>query len=450
MNQLAEQLYLTLTKLTDCRQLCVAYSGGVDSHVLLEALAEARNADSSLQISAIHIDHRIHENSAAWAKHCQKICAALKIPCQIETIDIQTFIARTQLDKKKKISLETAARHLRYEALKRLVPKGAALLTAHHADDQAETLLLQLLRGAGPKGLAAIPTHSMLGGTELLRPMLQFSRQEIFAEAKARKLQWIEDESNLDISFERNYLRQKIIPELKLKWPGMLKTLGRASANCYETYQLAEDLAKQDYEIVCINHEPKSESCILDGAKLTSLSAIRQRNVLRYWLEHLQLPMPSRIKLEEIQRALLPAARDAAPLVAWHGAEIRRYQNKLYAMSPLPPHDNTQIFPWQITAATTSFTLPNGLGILHASFSAQAPKTISISIHFRQGGERFRPRGNAHSRSLKHLMQEWSIPPWLRDRVPLIYIGDKLASVVNYAVSEEWPKDAEIVWVIKD
>lgn len=447
MSQLSEQIYLALTKLTERRHVVIAYSGGVDSHVLLEALAEARNFNSSLQISAIHINHGIHKNSAAWAEHCQKICAALKIPCHVESIDMQAFLARTQMEQKKKPSLETAARHLRYEALERLVPAGAALLTAHHANDQAETLLLQLLRGSGPKGLAAIPARSMLGNAELLRPMLAFSRQEILEAAKARALQWIEDESNLDLSFERNYLRQKIIPELKLKWPGMLKTLRRAAANCYETHQLAESLAAQDYEMVQesqVAHAAHALPVILDGTKFSTLSTIRQRNVLRYWLEQLGLPMPPRIKLEEIQRTLLPAARDASPLVTWSGAEIRRYQNRLYAMQPLPPHDATQIFSWHITNTTTSFTLPNGLGILRASFSALAPKIITI--RFRQGGERFRPRGSEHSHSLKNLMQEWGIPPWLRDRVPLIYIGNQLAVVVNYAVSEQWPKDGKVIW----
>lgn len=449
---LSEQIYSALRKLTSCRQIVVAYSGGVDSHVLLAALAKARDHDSSLHLSAIHINHGIHKEADAWAKHCQKISTALNVPCHIEKVNVPAFIAHSSNIQKKKPSLETAARHLRYEALERLMPQDAALLTAHHADDQAETLLLQLLRGSGPKGLAAIPAHSMLGRIELLRPLLTFSRQEILEFAKQRELQWIEDESNLDLSIERNYLRQKIIPELKLKWPGMLKTLGRAATNCYETFQLTEVLAEQDYEIVAIKEGSQSchfnlcSSVTLDCSKLSSLAKIRQRNVLRYWLECLQLPIPSRVKLEEIQSAVLAAAPDASPLVSWHGAEIRRYQNKLYAMTPLSMHDVTQAFPWHITKGSPTFVLPNGLGTLHAEFKAPTnQQNIDVTIRFRQGGERIRPRGSKHSHSLKKLMQEWNIPSWVRDRIPLIYIGDHLAAVVNYAASIDWPEDVEVI-----
>lgn len=417
-----------LAQLTTRKKIYVAYSGGVDSHVLLHALVSLRAQclDSDLEITAIHIDHGIHPNSHKWAKHCQQVCQSLKVPCIVHSINVKEQL-------KKKESLEAIARQMRYEKFSQILPLDAALLTAHHADDQAETVMLQLLRGSGPKGLAAIPAKSQLGQVELLRPLLLFSREEILQYAAQHGLSWVEDVSNTDISIDRNYLRHKVMPLLKIEWRGVLKTLGRAAQNCAEASYLLEILANQDYAAVC-----GSVAQTLSISKLLNIGPERQRNVIRYWLQLQGLSLSSRIKLHEIQRTILNSASDRLPCVAWGGAEIRRYRDDLYAMTPLKPHDCSTILPWNLSSA---LTLPSNLGILKAKFNTLKVKAIldvsDITVRFRCVGGKCKPKGRK-THSLKNLFQEWGIPPWQRSRIPLIYQGDKLMVIVGHCICEGW------------
>ena len=296
-------------------------------------------------------------------------------------------------------------------------------MTAHHRDDQAETLLLQLLRGAGPHGLAAMPTTSRLGPGWLLRPLLEVDRSELLDYALEHGLHWIEDVSNADTRFDRNYLRQRILPLLRERWPAVGRNLARSARWCAETADWLDADADADLARVAAQRPDA-----LHIPALRALGEPRQRNALRRWLRRLGLPVPDSQQLRHILHDALTAARDRQPCIRWPGGEVRRYRDMLHALPPPPEHDARQTFIWRHeTNVYPPLDLP-GLGTLRlrATFGeglrAETLAGATLTIRFRQGGERFRPVGRHHGQELKKLLQEAGIPPWERDRLPLIYL----------------------------
>jgi tRNA(Ile)-lysidine synthase len=407
-------------------KIFIGYSGGLDSTVLLHLLTRICKEQPKLQLTAIHINHNLSLNAKKWTNHCKKVCKSLRVYCMVENVNAKIKI--------KDHSPEEIARKLRYETFAKKLPKNAILATAHQANDQAETLLLQLFRGAGPKGLAAMPEKMPFAKGWLLRPLLNFSREELLQYAKKYKLSWIEDESNTNIKFDRNFIRHKLIPIIKKNWPGIITTLNRAANHCASASELLEDLASEDFKKVvgAIKNTISIE-------KLKSLSLARQSNVLRFWLHTLKLTIPDTAKLNEIVRTAVNSRSDATPVIKWHGAEIRRFQNLLYAMQPLSPHNNKIVLPFNLKKP---LKLPNNMGTLQAKINKQF-KTDSkkiFTIRFRQGGEKLKIAKRKGTHKLKKLMQEWQIPPWLRDRIPLVYCGDKIIAVVGYYNTNNYEK----------
>lgn len=414
--------------LTGNNRIWVAFSGGVDSHVLLHLLAEARQ---NTQLQAIHIDHGLHADSAAWAVHCATVAADLDVPF--------TVIKVTVVDADNE-GVESAARTARYEAICNVIQAGDVVLTAQHQQDQAETLLLQLLRGAGPKGLAAMPTASVLGTGRLIRPLLYTSKADIVTYAKQHKLKWIDDPSNEDSRWDRNYLRHTLWPKLTERWPSTAKTLSRSATHCADASELLEILAEQDLARL----ERDKQSTSLPISALLSLPTKQCRNLLRHWCQWQGLPLPSTAQLQKIIEEVCLAAKDAAPLVEWQGVDVRRYQDTLYIAQPLPAHDNQQQY---VLTDRTPIELNQQQQFCWQEQSDQGLKMAKFEggwlLRFRQGGEKIQLAGRTHHSQLKHLMQEWKIPPWLRDRVPLIFDGDKLIAVVGYAVAEGYAASAD-------
>jgi tRNA(Ile)-lysidine synthase len=379
--------------------------------VLLHRLANPDYRDRTLM--AFHVDHGLQAAATAWGEHCAQVCRALNVPFRLLPIDARPAPGE---------SPEAAARRARYAALAAELGPDAALLTAHHRDDQAETLLLQLLRGAGPHGLAAMPAVSRLGQGWLLRPLLEVDRDELLAYARAHDLQWIEDASNQDIGFDRNYLRHRVLPLLRERWPAVNRTLARSARLCAETAAWLDEAAAADLAGVATDRPDR-----LAIPALQELSELHQRNVLRYWLRQLNLPIPDARQLQQILHDVLTAAADRNPCVHWPGAEIRRYRDGLYAMPPLRPHDARQRFIWRADAEGWSPLDMPGIGRLEwretmdGGLRAEALAGGLLIVQFRQGGERFRPMDRAHSQELKKLLQQAGIPPWERDRLPLVY-----------------------------
>ena len=413
-----------LEKLPLASHYVVAFSGGVDSHVLLHLLATQRDALSGT-LSAVHVDHQIQTGSGDWEVHCRAVCEDLEIPCHCLRVDGRP---------RRGESPEAAARSARYRALADWLPTAAVLLTAQHRDDQAETLLLQLLRGAGPKGLAAMPENSALGAGRLLRPLLDCSRAQIIDYARQQGLRWVEDPSNSDTRYARNLLRQRVLPELHQHWPGLSKTLARAAAHQADQAELADALAEQDH-VTCT--EAVTGNCLSVSA-LHSLSAARQRNLLRYWIHTQRLPAPTQVVLERIRTEMLTQRADASPCVEWPGAELHRYRDQLFVMPPLPAHDSSARHAWNGTDEVWLEQAGGALGVTPARGAGlrQSIAEFGLEIRFRQGGEQLQPAGRKHHHALKKLFQEWQVPDWERARIPLLYQHETLLAVAGYCVAE--------------
>lgn len=404
------------------KTLSIAYSGGLDSSVLLHVMAELR-PQFSANVAAIHVNHGLSKNANVWQQHCEQICARLNIPFQAFQVNAHPKTGE---------SPEAAARKARYQVFEKFVRENELLLTAHHQDDQAETLLLQLLRGAGVKGLAAMPTYKPFSNGHLLRPLLAITRKELVAYAQQHQLQWLDDESNADSRFNRNYLRHRLLPILQERWPMAGKVIARTAQHCAEAAELMTELAVNDREWVKGNL-PNA----LSISKLQTLSLARQRNLIRYWLASLHLSIPNAKHMEQVLRTVLNCAKDAVPKVTWAATEIRRYRDNLYALSTVTANTITEL-SW---IGCQPLTLPHHLGRLTCEFKlGQGIKKgwleQPLMIRFRKGGERCQPQGRSGSHPLKKCWQEWGVPPWQRDKVPLLYAGENLLAVIGYCICE--------------
>ncbi len=409
-----------LAELQDDRpqRYLVAFSGGIDSTVLLHALAASFD-DHQTQIVAIHINHGLHEDAPAWETHCRAAAAAL---------DVQFDSRPVEVDAKSGLGLEASARQARYDAFRDIVESGDWLLSAHHEDDQAETLLLNLMRGSGLAGLAGIGAVQRFGDGMLARPLLGESGDSIKAYAEQHELHWIDDPSNLDTRFDRNFLRREIVPALAERWPGVVQRLAKSAELASEGSSLLNDLAQLDLANIATGTKP--DKLDIDGLK--SLSEKRQRNLLRYAARQCGLPLPPATRLYQVTQELIPARGDAQPLVVWPGAEIRRYRDKLYLLAEVPDVDAPE--SGKLTADGDWLDLGVGGGQMRLEAGVDGGIDCDaveggLALRFRQGGEEFCPVGRKRSHKLKKLLQEDGVVPWMRQRIPLLYSGECLVAV---------------------
>ncbi len=425
------QLAARLEQFPAVRRYWVAYSGGCDSHVLLHALVALRSRLVGVTLCALHVNHELHPQASAWSAHCQAVCDALEVPLTQISVDARGV---------KGESPEAAARAARYRAFAGILEKDDGLLLAHHRDDQAETLLLQLLRGGGPRGLAGMPQWRKFAAGWLGRPLLAFSRQSLCDYARAEGLQWIDDPSNFDTEFDRNYLRQTILPMLRQRWPSVGATLARAAGHQAEAAALLTQVAERDWQ----RCRGESRDTLRITPFMRLLKAERQ-NLLRYWINDINgLQVPDSRRLTRIQTELIPAAADAQPSIRWPGGEVRRYAGQLYLLRAAPNASSGPLV-WDLKQ---TLPLHNGQQLLMKRKTGQGLKASlsgapNLTIRFRQGGERCRPAGRGHRHRLKKLMQEWQVPPWQRDSVPLLYVGEEIAAVVGYCVCEPYQAEAD-------
>jgi tRNA(Ile)-lysidine synthase len=310
---------------------------------------------------------------------------------------------------------------------------GDLLLTAQHQDDQAETLLLQLLRGSGPGGLAAMPRLNRFGPGWLARPLLEFSRTELEVHARALGLNWVEDPSNRDLRFDRNYLRHRVMPLLRQRWPAAAATIARSARLSGELQELVDEQAAQD-----LIDSQGTFPGTLSITSMRMLSSARVRSLLRHWVKRRGGSMPGYRQLRRIEQECLAGRRDARPLVHWAEMEVRRFRDDLFLLKSMPPHDAAVVIPW---SGLQPLCLPAGLGKLvlepaEAGLSRSLWLQTRVEVRFRLGGERCVPLGLTQHRSLKKLFQEWAIPPWQRDRIPLIYLDGRLAVIPGRMICE--------------
>ncbi len=407
----------------------VALSGGLDSVSLLHAL-HAIVQELDAPVEAVHVNHGLHGDALEWEHFCEALCASLDIPLVSLQLELQPLPG---------LSLEALAREARYSIIAEQLNQGDMLLTAHHADDQAETLLLQLLRGAGVQGLASMPLLREWKAGWLARPLLNFSRAELEDWAQTRGLRWREDPSNLDTDIRRNFLRHEIIPLLREQWPSLNATLGRSARHCAEAARILRETGEEDLMLILDLARPWR----LPLQGLRALSPERGKNLLRYWMGSHNLPLPPDRILFRVWKELIPAREDATPLVTWEGGQLRRYRGQLYLMPSLPTApDADLVLEWD---GRQSLQLPAGLGSLHV---AEVPSWLEagVRVRFRQEGMKCRPAGRAGERSFKRLCQDLHIPPWLRPRMPLLVRDGKLLAVADYCLCDPLPAHNLLRW----
>lgn len=402
--------------------LYLGLSGGLDSTVLLDLLLRALPGHRP---GVIHINHGLMDASDRWQEHCARVCRQRGV----------TFIPRKVTVAAAGDGIEQAARQARYAVFSEVLGSGDLLFLGHHGDDQVETLLYRLLRGSGPGGLAGMPASRALGAGSLVRPLLHCSRAELERYAGHRQLSWIEDDSNASLDFDRNYLRHQVVPVLAGRWPDYRQRLLRSASACASADTLAAEVADDDLAAMSEQEEIRGWSLALDA--LLALSPVRQKNLLRHWIATRGLPVPGHRVLAAVMTDLLPARRDAVPKISWCGGELRRFGQRLYLLPPWPEgHRPDAVIPW---CGGDSLVLPDG-----AILSIKPVRGEGISfrqgntleVRFRRGGERCKPVGRAGTAPLKKLFQEYRVPPWLRDRIPLVYCNGELAAVAGCFVCQ--------------
>lgn len=400
--------------------LLVAFSGGLDSGVLLHLLAHSARARAR-GLRAVHVDHGIHPESSAWAAHCRRLAGNVGVPLRVCRVDVAQRGGE---------GLEGNARHARHAAIQAAMGDGEIVAFAHHRDDQAETVLLKLLRSAGPEGLGAMRDLRRFGPGLAWRPLLERPRAALEAYARHHGLPWIEDPSNADGGIERNFLRQEVMPLLARRWPDAVDRLAQSATWLRATAAYID--AEVDRALPgVLGADPGT----LDIRCWLALPDALRDPLLRRWLRGLGLPGPSRHQSAELERQLARAAADRLPCLHWPGVELRRYRGLLHAMTPLvdPP------LGWSAPFRGDALRLPAGLGVLRLVDRHGAPVRLAEpwQAHFSHAGGQLRLVPEGPTRELRKLFQEAGVPPWQRGRLPRLSLDGRLLAVGNRWLSAE-------------
>lgn len=466
MSTVIESEVLKLLSKYPNKLLVLAYSGGVDSQVLLSVLVKLKQLKKITQpIKVCHIHHGLNQQADAWLEFAKQ---------QSEFFGVEFCFQKVSLIQKSRTSIEEQAREARYQALINLTTANEIILTGHHLDDQAETFLLALKRGSGVKGLSSMQAETILQGRYLVRPMLNVSRADIEAHAKHAQLSWVEDDSNQDNKYDRNFIRHQIMPLLKSRWKGIANSIARSANHNQEADQLLAELAEQD--LIKIQLADKQ----LSLTKLQKLSTLRIKNCLRYFLTQHGCLLPSSAQLAQLV-AQLSSANDKNPEVKVGSHWLKRYKNVLYLTN-----QHNDVSQWvetitlnQVDDHEVNLELPDGIGVLSfkkvtkqyvneqltllqqinenvnihninkKSESKTLPlnaskqfiaidKNATLTIKFNHNNPKCLPDYRQQSRPLKKVLQELNIPVWQRKRLPLLFLDDHLIMVAGYFTCQEY------------
>ena len=416
-----EHLNQLLTSLsTPSQHYIVALSGGLDSVVLLHLLTYFRQLNPVVQLSAHNVNHGLSQNAGKWGDFCADLCQKLAV----------NFISsEVKLENKARTSLEALARDARYRCLKDKMNENDLILTGHHQDDQLETLLLALKRGSGGTGLQGVRVSQSFAEGVLLRPLLIFSRQQLTEYAQFYQLQWIEDESNQNTDFDRNFIRHQISPLLKQRWPAIAQSASRSAQLCQEQQSLLDEVAQQDLA-TCSSHCFMSST--LDISIVSQLSKARRNNVIRYWLKENKLQYPSSKQLSILWEEVALAEVGKQPKLQFKTESIQRYQGLLYIV----PNKSLTLpeSPVEWSGEQMLWLVEGRLGVdfshVDPLISSQYQVTCCLRQHL-DSQFNCQPVGRDKARSIKKLLHEYQVPPWLREQVVFIFIGDELAQAIG-------------------
>ncbi|WP_061038731.1 tRNA lysidine(34) synthetase TilS [Vibrio coralliirubri] len=431
---------LDQSALKPCR-LIVAFSGGVDSRVLLELAAQYAKSHH-IECGAVHVHHGLSKNADYWAEQCQTWCDALSV---------SLFIERVSLDISSGESVEKLARDARYQAFKKHIRQGDVLVTGQHIDDQVETFLLALKRGSGPKGLSSMAKVMTFSGAHIVRPLLSVTRTDIEGAARDMALTWVEDESNQDVRFDRNFIRHQVTPTLTERWPSFRESVSRSAQLCAEQELLLDELLESHFQ------QALGDSQSLNIEALSQHSDLLRARLLRMWLSHCNQAMPSQKQLKLIWNEVACAQVDANPKLVLNEVEVRRFNHQLYIVK-----ETKDLSSWHADVVLgDSLQLPDGLGKLQfmpsqsdAVSNGRNSQSFSLKglngalrVIFNPEGLSAHPVGRGHSRKLKKLFQEYQVPSWLRRRTPILMDGDRVIAVLGLFVDKNYEgQDCEALW----
>lgn len=418
------QLAHRLEHLPQPKHYWLGFSGGLDSTALLVAAHELKDS-LPCDFTAIHIDHGLHADTAQWVQHCQNLCEQLAIPLIVEKIHIQ---------QSPRESLEALAREQRYQAISKHMQHQHMLLTAHHMDDQAETLLLNLMRGSSVDGLAAMADYRDYATGWLGRPLLPFSRQDLTEYVQSRNISWLDDPSNQDTSLNRNYLRHQVLPLLQQRWPAARQMIARSADHLRE---VANHLQTEQHEKLQAAINPDN------GLKLNPMSDTESSLLIRHWLKQLQAPPLPKKKTENLISQLRTVDTESKLTIEWEGWMIRYFRGQLWAF----PDTLVQVCRDTLWTSGQQIDLGAcGQLLLHG-----AEPDSNWAITSRPQGGSFKPQGHQHSKTIKQLLQESAIPPWLRDSLPFLFWGDELMAIGDFFLHQklvDWltQHQAQLTW----
>ena len=409
---------------TTANKLLIAFSGGLDSTALLSLVKKLSEQRPHLSLRAIHIHHGLSPNADTWTAHCQQLCKQFAIPLIIEKVKVEMHDG-----------IEAGAREARYQAISTHIQPDEYLVTAHHLNDQTETFFLALKRGAGLQGLGAMQKESQLFGMPILRPLLSFSRSELKNYVQQENLSWVEDESNQDNHYDRNFLRNQILPELRQRWGHFDHAVQRAAQHCFEQQQLINELLQGCFELHLLEDQ-KQFSLV----NFLDYSLQKQTALLRMWLAKNQIAMPTQVQLMHIIDDVIQAKEDASPQFQLGEHIIRRYQQCLYLTGKFADLSQTCLD----MPLNQQIALPDNLGTIYATHNATgilvnwnekqvqlADTQEPIQIRFAYTGK-VKRQHNRPAETMKKIWQELGVPPWQRNRIPLIFYGETLQSAVGF------------------
>lgn len=441
MSTVAATLQQFLREHPSIQRWWVAYSGGLDSSVLLRGMVAA---NLTVPLRALHIHHGLSAHADAWQRHCQLQCRVLGVELVVEQVSV----------KLQGRGVEDAARQARYQAFERHLQPGDGLLVAHHQDDQAETLMLRLLRGSGPKGLAGMAATRSVGAGTLFRPLLAVSREALEQQARHWSLTWVDDDSNASDVFDRNYLRLEVMPAIQRRWPDFARQWQQSATLCSQAEELLQEVAAEDWRRAEWRVERLGSSLSL--AVLQQLSVFRRGNVIRYWAEQQQCELPERVHLQQIEEQLMTGREDSVAAVTWGSVQLRRFRQRIYWLPVAIPEvtirgqgcshreavpDDEETVHWDGRRPLTW----NGWQLSLVPVAADGFKLPAqgFTVVQRQGGERCHPHGRQHSQTLKKLLQDADVEPWLRQQLPLLTVDGAIAVVGDLWFCQGWEAQKE-------
>lgn len=438
-----ESLYSQFTQVLDRyyqsgSKIILAFSGGVDSRLLLELLSRYQQVNSTgnnpIKCHAVYVHHGLSSNADDWAGKCLMWAEQVGITCSVEQVN---------LDINSGDSIELLAREARYQVLSKHIQAGDLLLTGQHADDQVETFLLALKRGSGPKGLSSMAESMPFAGGTLVRPLLAIKREQIEAVAKEQGLDWVEDESNQDTRYDRNFLRHRIVPELSERWPSIHQAVQRSAILCAQQEALLDELLSAVFE------RALQSDLSLSIDELVTHSDLARARLIRMWLAKLNANMPTQVQLNLIWNEVGLAQQDANPKLQLKQGEVRRFQNRLYWVT-----ETADVTTWQSDIQTdTALVLPERLGELTLNTSSEQatialpPQPELLRVTFNPEGLSAHPTTRNHSRKLKKLFQEYNVPSWLRRQIPILMYQNQVVAVAGLFVDRAFSgQDCELIW----